>query len=291
MRRWALLCIPIALAFFAVTWAPSVSADRYYSLEPPAYYASGYRTSYVDNAKILDRQFASMAPTSLYGSYLLTRDFTAPVPEGYVGYTVYWPGSNATISAVYATACIAYNPDEGANRTFWMAYSVGISNVTFTAKAYSGTYTAEGYAGEYWQFAYMWNITDYETWTWDMVTSDTFWLKLYSNNYGDSTAYLYIDYLGLFVNYTQPGSAPPSEDWYTAPPSNYTFTPGIWYTPAGGLYVGILGTFGFLGLVATPVVGVWFARHSSESRITIGVKVLAMMGFCGGLFLWAVAGS
>ena len=137
----------------------------------------------------------------------------------------------------------------------------------------------------YWASKHI-NITDESVggpnggWTPTMLKSNLTWVRMFiasPPHYADG---LLIDYIGLTYvwQYEYFGG------WLDEEPDDTFSTYGI--TP-----VTILGTIGFIGMIAVPCVAVLASRQNGGSRIYLGVMALAAFTFCFGIFYASINGG
>lgn len=261
---------------------------------PQAWFSTGTtNVLYPDYCRLYDFNWTMMHCTLIHGttvpSQIYTHGFNEPDPDGYLYGPTYLPSSDATIVAVWAVAVTKASNISDINCV--MEYSAGISEMYFTSK---GSYYFTAYKTEGWNgigSRWTWNITSYEAWTPAMVESNSTWVSLKTtNNYGSN--YLYCDYLGLYVWWTQPGGGGPGgggqHTWEPSENDTNNFIP--WNYSLGGLFnqqtvKGAIGIVGALGLTFTPVIAVWRAKNSSDGKGLGILKAIIAGSFFLGCFL------
>ena len=131
--------------------------------------------------------------------------------------------------------------------------------------------------------SHWWTVTAMEAWTPAILVSSHFQVK-WTSNHGDVYPNCLIDYVG--VQYTcitanQTGDYESQHNWTESP---YNF--GGWLN--SGLFLGIIGVMGLLGMVATPFIYVANREHEgtlSSIALTIFQFTLFMGFFLAWVFL------
>ena len=128
------------------------------------------------------------------------------------------------------------------------------------------------------------NVTD-ETvggptggWSASMINSNDTWVRMYSNDYITYENAILVDYIGLEYVWQYeggPGGPPPSGNVNIAPID----VPGI------------MGIFGFVGMIAVPAATIWFSRRDGGSKIYAAVMGFVAFFVCFGLFYASINGG
>jgi len=155
-------------------------------------------------------------------------------------------------------------------KTFSMTYS--------TDGGLSWPHTSPPYTCTGVETEYRYNVTTYENWTisilrsWDMeVQIDSLWWPWSPS--------LYVNYVGLEYGWTNASYTPP----VPPPPSGWNWTGNT----TGAAIMGMIGTVGFVGMVITPMLGVW-AWKTQENRFQWLFKIFLVGVFSFALFIAAL---
>jgi hypothetical protein len=197
--------------------------------------------------------------------------------------------NNATITSVWVvakfnTALLEYPPPNGAYPS--LSYSVNTTpaqfNHTFTPntvpqerlwvfnRTYANSLQSVAIA------AIAANVTSFESWTPKMLKSHTLSAR-FQINLPPMTVY-YLDYLGFYYewkyNETGGGGGDIGQIGY-----------GSLQMPSP---LGLFGIIGFVGMIAAPAAGIWFARRTDGSRLILGLQVMVVFVVFLGLFLASI---
>lgn len=181
---------------------------------------------------------------------------------------------NATITAIWVIVVFhGANPQVG---TMWLKF-------TTDGSTWSGPLYVTQDATMSIMNAWSNNITAQRAWTPSMVKSANLGAS-FSTLITIETGNFLVDYLGFYYSYTVPyggGYIPPGE---VPPVTNETINPLTIPSP-----IALFGIIGFVGMIATPAAGIWFARRSDEPKMVIGIQVMIAFVVCFGLFLAGIA--
>lgn len=215
-------------------------------------------------AKKLDGVNALM----IEGSWYRTRNFTstdiANYGDDYANRTNF-PPNNATIDWVMAIAVAYVNVGTYASVT--ISLEANLSTVISKNAYITATYPLPLY----------FPVTDYYDWTPAVLKNQTLIstkLTLTNVQNGDLLA---VDYLGLDYKWHYNGTSPPSGPGYNFPGLTLNFS-------------AIFGIVGFMGMIGSLPVAVWYYRQNGGSRIEVAVYALIAFVIFFALFLVGGAG-
>ena len=200
-------------------------------------------------------------------------------------YFVPWfPPANATITTVYIVAQFA----SALTPNLFLEYAT--DGLTFAHSPMF--YGSELAAGEidpfnpYYNNTKMWDVTSRETWGNDTFLDPDFTVRMQA--FPVPGVNYYLDYLGLIVVWEGAGGGAGDETEGDEPtPWDPDFD--IIYIEGGLLLV--LGSIGFVGMIAVPPVTLMYYRRAEGDRIGAFVKALVAFVFCLTLFMvWVTAG-
>ena len=253
-----------------MTFAPSVaSADIYpnwvygptavnYNCTAPTYFM-GIQIGGVlgpGYAKKLDGVNALV----IEGSWLRTSNFTstdvAQYWEPYSNRTDF-PPNNATIDWVCIELISYVTP--GSQSSIHLTLEKNISGVITNI---IGEFSFMGMTSP---TAHQFDVTDYYDWTPAVLNNHSLISTKLSVTMVIGGSLLAVDYLGLNYRWHYNGTSPPSEPGYNFPGLTLNFS-----------Y--IFGIVGFMGMIGTLPVAVWYYRQTERSRIE--VAVYALIFFC-----------
>jgi hypothetical protein len=120
------------------------------------------------------------------------------------------------------------------------------------------------------------NITSFETWTPTMLKSSTL-SALFRMNLPAQTTYQ-MDYLGFYYEWKYNETGGGGGD---VGPIGY----GSLQMPSP---LGLFGIIGFVGMIAAPAAGIWFARRTDGSRLMLGLQVMIAFVVFLGLFFASI---
>lgn len=157
--------------------------------------------------------------------------------------------------------------------------------VQYTTDNWTSSNTTGMQSDSYLMHFVWWNITSLEDWTPSMVNNTDFKVKAIC--YPTALTHYYFDYLGLIITwygeYEGGGTGP--EGWEADTDGDYI---NIIFTEGGLL--GVLGAIGLAGMIATPAMGIYLARHSQEGKMNVFVKMTALFMICLSFFMVSVSG-
>jgi len=247
---------------------------------PTAYGSSCYGGGYGPlKGKMLDRDPVPLG-LSIDGAFVATWGFQS---TSYLNYWNPWqnrsnfPPNNASILSVSMIAIvwsqIARNFD----------LECRIEGPINTTSIQSPTYTTAPLGSEGVLFSY--NITSlYYNWTPTLVKSTAAQgqigsLTIILSARQPTNKVIYVDYVGLdyiWTNATTAGGGGPETEF------------GVMNLDVPGL----MGIFGFVGMMAVPAASIWFFRHDGGgSKIYVGVMAFVAFTVCFGLFLGSINGG
>jgi len=120
---------------------------------------------------------------------------------------------------------------------------------------------------------YLVNVTTLEIWTPQKILSSSLYVRLYTEDAMNWDYRIGVDYIGLKYNWTTAGASPipnPIYHWKNSTLGHITFAQMI---------VGGFGVLGFIGLIATPAIGILLARRSDNRVAVIGKTIFACLIF------------
>jgi hypothetical protein len=118
------------------------------------------------------------------------------------------------------------------------------------------------------------NITAFESWTPGMLNDHNLSVRISMTLPANKPVYL--DYLGIYYTWEYApggGGSDPSLDI------------GSSLMPSP---IGMFGIIGFVGMIAVPAAGIWFARRTDGSRLILGLQVMTVFVVFLGLFLASI---
>jgi hypothetical protein len=205
-----------------------------------------------DNAQKLDYSYAWMYE----GSWIRNQNFTS------TDYAAYWaPWGNRTN--------FPSDSDNITNVQLYIVYfCVGQFTLTlaFQTQNLDGTWTTIGglsyinvgpYGYHIWREAHV-DVTTATDWTPELLKNSTSAVNM-TVTYASGGSTILVDYIGLSYSWAiNPAN----------PPSNPIF-PGLTFNPSA-----MLGMVGFVGMIGTLPVAVWYYRRTEGSRIEVAVYAL-----------------
>lgn len=259
----------------AIPWL----ADNFVN-EPVAHSSGGQYLPIVDSFH--NAEFVNQLYTDMYGSgwpymqMVWTGNFSGSItgPDA---------ADNATVQEVYIVAVVKNSwapPPKYYNehwRTFRLSYGFGTESEPPDSFSLGAQFSI---IGDYWREV-TYRVTNLETWTPAMVKSHSLYTFITSTDASTSYSSLQVDYVGIMYN-------------WTAGPTDYE---GSDFIPPGTAQlgfispIGMIGIFGFAGMVATPPVAVWLSRRDGGSKIYAGVMALVTFTVCFGLFYGSINGG
>ena len=208
--------------------------------------------------------------------WIQTKDFTADVwnDANHTARDISLPPDTATIAEVFID--LRWQPTHIPDYKVGVSIDSGSTWVwdTFNAARIIGGNTSEAH-----------NITTFASWTPQILKSPNLCVKIISYSYDVTPpVYCYLDYLGIY--YIWSGPDPPEEEQTPydegAPGVLGSFIPDV---------TGLMGIFGFVGMVGVPAASIWFLRHDGGSKIYVGVMALVAFTVCFGLFYASINGG
>jgi len=294
IRRAAslILCLMFVTPFLVLISGQAEAAVTYKASYMPSAYDSNIWYNYPTYQTTPVRchqaeHFFDGSMKDLYSSavsvYVETNNFTNPdypfddfvawlialFGPGYVNYT--WGGSFGTPvpanATIYIVQIVAAFPSNSPPLRFY--YSIN-DKVSWNQ---SGDFPASA-------TSVIWNATAMETWTPAMLNSGDTWVKMRA--LPAPGIHYYLDYLGFIVYYTMPyGSGTPPEE-----PASGDWSYNI---NSGTNILGLLGTFGFIGMFAAPLAAIWlYRRDGGGSKIHLFLTAMIAFIVCLGLFLGGI---
>lgn len=261
-------------AIAEVPWLP----DNFVN-EPVAHSSGGQYLPIVDqfhNAEFVNQIYTEMyGPGWPYMQMVWTGNFSGSItgPDA---------PNNATIQEVYIVAVVRnawYSAHHGAPvRECRLSYGFGTESEPPDSFPLGGQFFITSH--QWAEITY--RVTNLETnWTPAMVKSHSLYTFITSTDHSLSETSLQVDYVGIMYN-------------WTAGPSTYE---GAGPIPPGTAVlgyispIGLIGIFGFVGMVATPPVAVWLSRRDGGSKIYAAVMALVTFTVCFGLFYGSINGG
>jgi hypothetical protein len=276
------LLVPFAMLFqgtpmnaIATPWLP----DNFVN-EPVAHSSGGQFLPVVDSFH--NAEFVNQIYTDMYGEGW---PYMQMVWTGNFSGSAYDPDApdNATIQEVYIVAVVKNSwvlPPKYYNehwRTFRLSYGFGTESEPPDSFPLGEQFSI---LGDYWR-EITYRVTNLETWTPAMVKSHSLYTFITSTDASTVYSSLQVDYVGIMYN-------------WTAGPTDYE---GSDFIPPGTAQlgfispIGMIGLFGFIGMIATPVAAVWFYRNNGGSKIYFGVMALVTFTVCFGFFYASINGG
>jgi len=247
--------------------------------EPVAHSSGGQYLPIVDsfhNAEFVNQIYTDMyGPGWPYMQMVWTGNFSGSVTGADAP-------SNATIQEVYIVAVVRnawYSAHHGApSRACRLSYGFGTESEPPDSFPLGEQFFVTSH-----QWAELtYRVTNLETnWTPAMVRSNSLYTFITSTDHSVSEVSLQVDYVGIMYNWTAGPSSNEGTD--LIPPG----TAQLGYMSP----IGMIGTFGFIGMIATPPAAVWFYRKNGGSKIYFGVMALVTFTLSFGLFLGSINGG
>lgn len=213
--------------------------------------------------------------------WIITRDFTAGVwnNEFHIGgRDIGLPADTATISLVYFD--IRWQPPHVPDHKVGVSFNGGTS---WTWGAFQSAHTI---ISNEWRAE---NITGFTAWTPQIVKSPNLCVKIISYSYGMVPAvYCQLDYLGIYVLWSGPDPeiyTPAVNDETPEDPVGGIFDFNI---VGGEAFMSILGTAGFIGMVATPAALV-YSWKKGDPKLESLINMMGLFVSCFGFWYISTA--
>jgi hypothetical protein len=145
---------------------------------------------------------------------------------------------------------------------------------------------APGLDYNYGQGKFAWDVTNLTTWTPAILKSSNMWVQ--ANVQLTYNAVSYMDYLGLNYAFLYPGETGVWCNTSNTTPIPETETPPT-VLPFSLDTMGLIGTVGFIGMIAIPAGGIWMAKRSDQPKLALGLQMMIAFVVCLGLFLAAIS--